>query len=134
MLYVFCDRVLRISTPRRESWNYSMPVTWNRRTVGVTSWCSTASSRQSEAQRSEYMGLHVLVILHTIRVHPLLFPVSVYIEQVFDINSFSSTRCRFLRNKDREANKENYPFLYFPEVYLLHNGYKAFYGANKVYK
>ncbi|XP_022297408.1 M-phase inducer phosphatase-like [Crassostrea virginica] len=48
---------------------------------------------------------------------------------------FSSERgpkkCRFLRNKDREANKENYPFLHFPEVYLLHNGYKAFYGANK---
>ncbi|XP_061187634.1 M-phase inducer phosphatase 1-B-like [Saccostrea echinata] len=48
---------------------------------------------------------------------------------------FSSERgpkkCRLLRNKDRELNKENYPFLKFPEIYLLHNGYKEFYTTNK---
>ncbi|XP_045782952.1 uncharacterized protein LOC123879342 isoform X2 [Maniola jurtina] len=34
---------------------------------------------------------------------------------------------RFLRSKDRMKNKENYPSLHYPEVYLLHEGYRAFY-------
>ena len=36
---------------------------------------------------------------------------------------------RYLRSKDREANKECYPSLFYPEVYLLDNGYKAFYES-----
>jgi len=44
---------------------------------------------------------------------------------------FSSERgpalSRFLRNKDRDDNKDNYPALHWPEVYLLHGGYKAFF-------
>ncbi|XP_057381883.1 M-phase inducer phosphatase 2-like isoform X1 [Daphnia carinata] len=44
---------------------------------------------------------------------------------------FSSERgpalSRFLRNKDRDDNKDNYPALHWPEVYLLLGGYKAFY-------
>ncbi|XP_048005919.1 M-phase inducer phosphatase 1-like isoform X2 [Leguminivora glycinivorella] len=34
---------------------------------------------------------------------------------------------RFLRSSDREKNKENYPSLHYPEIYLLHEGYRAFY-------
>ncbi|XP_055997917.1 M-phase inducer phosphatase-like [Ostrea edulis] len=41
------------------------------------------------------------------------------------------TKCRFLRNKDRDLNKENYPVLNFPEIYLLHNGYMDFYTSYK---
>lgn len=48
---------------------------------------------------------------------------------------FSSERgprkCRFLRNKDRQLNKDKYPNLNHPEVYLLHGGYKAFYQNYK---
>nr|XP_054766531.1 M-phase inducer phosphatase 2-like [Lytechinus pictus] len=44
---------------------------------------------------------------------------------------FSSQRgpkmLRFLRTQDRSANLENYPALYYPELYLLNEGYKAFY-------
>uniref|UniRef100_A0A0B6ZIW9 M-phase inducer phosphatase n=1 Tax=Arion vulgaris TaxID=1028688 RepID=A0A0B6ZIW9_9EUPU len=44
---------------------------------------------------------------------------------------FSSERgpglFRFLRRQDREANKERYPFLHYPEMYLLEGGYKSFF-------
>jgi len=44
---------------------------------------------------------------------------------------FSSERgprmCRFLRELDRAANTHRYPKLHYPELYVLHNGYKAFY-------
>ncbi|XP_013781689.1 M-phase inducer phosphatase 1-B-like [Limulus polyphemus] len=44
---------------------------------------------------------------------------------------FSSERgptlCKFLREMDRQANKEHYPHLFHPEIYVLNGGYKAFY-------
>lgn len=44
---------------------------------------------------------------------------------------FSSERgpslLRFLRNMDRTANRDAYPKLFYPELYLLEGGYKAFY-------
>jgi len=44
---------------------------------------------------------------------------------------FSSERgpklYRFLRRLDREANKECYPNLHYPEIYLLEGGYKCFF-------
>ncbi|XP_060077409.1 M-phase inducer phosphatase-like [Ylistrum balloti] len=50
---------------------------------------------------------------------------------------FSSERgpkmYRFLRAQDRAMNKESYPSLNYPEVYLLDGGYKAFYEHDKVY-
>ncbi|XP_045166814.2 M-phase inducer phosphatase-like [Mercenaria mercenaria] len=48
---------------------------------------------------------------------------------------FSSERgpkmYRFLRSCDRELNKDNYPRLNFPEVYLLEGGYKEFYHTHQ---
>ncbi|XP_063435425.1 M-phase inducer phosphatase-like [Mytilus trossulus] len=35
--------------------------------------------------------------------------------------------CRNLRQKDRETNADNYPHLFYPEIYLLQDGYKSFY-------
>lgn len=50
---------------------------------------------------------------------------------------FSSERgpglLRFLRSQDRLLNKENYPKLYFPELYLLEGGYKSFYEKHRDY-
>lgn len=34
---------------------------------------------------------------------------------------------RSLRALDRELNKDNYPFLKYPEIYLLHGGYREFF-------
>ncbi|XP_023287826.1 M-phase inducer phosphatase isoform X2 [Orussus abietinus] len=38
---------------------------------------------------------------------------------------------RFLRNIDRQRNKEHYPALHYPEVYLLHGGYRQFYTEQR---
>ncbi|XP_063221786.1 M-phase inducer phosphatase-like isoform X2 [Bacillus rossius redtenbacheri] len=44
---------------------------------------------------------------------------------------FSSERgpnlSRFLRNRDRGCNETRYPVLHYPELYLLHGGYKEFF-------
>ena len=49
---------------------------------------------------------------------------------------FSSERgpkmYRFLREQDRELNKDSYPKLNYPEVYVLEGGYKAFYEKHEV--
>ncbi|KAJ3107979.1 Charged multivesicular body protein 2A [Phlyctochytrium planicorne] len=39
----------------------------------------------------------------------------------------------FLRNHDRNLNMDRYPFLDFPNIYVLQGGYKAFFGENKMY-
>ena len=39
---------------------------------------------------------------------------------------------RFLREQDRELNKDNYPKLNYPEVYVMEGGYKAFYEKFEV--
>ncbi|XP_039479261.1 cdc25-like protein phosphatase twine [Drosophila santomea] len=45
---------------------------------------------------------------------------------------FSSERgpklLRFLRSNDRSNHAHNYPALDYPELYILHNGYKEFFG------
>lgn len=38
---------------------------------------------------------------------------------------------RFLRGLDRQRNKEHYPALHYPEIYLLHGGYEQFYKEQK---
>jgi len=48
---------------------------------------------------------------------------------------FSSERgptlSRFLRNNDRSHNKDIYPYLHHPEIYLLEGGYKAFFEKHR---
>ena len=47
---------------------------------------------------------------------------------------FSSQRApgmlRYLRGEDRKINYELYPQLYYPEIYILEGGYKAFYESH----
>ncbi|KAG4304190.1 hypothetical protein PORY_002371 [Pneumocystis oryctolagi] len=37
----------------------------------------------------------------------------------------------YLRNKDRQLNMQRYPHLYYPEIYILHGGYRSFYKKYK---
>ncbi|KAL9982623.1 hypothetical protein ACROYT_G004690 [Oculina patagonica] len=50
---------------------------------------------------------------------------------------FSSKRgpdmSRFLRNRDRDIHYHMYPKLFYPELYLIEGGYKAFFGKCKEY-
>ena len=39
----------------------------------------------------------------------------------------SSGRLRYLRSIDRKINEARYPYLFYPEVYLLDAGYRTFY-------
>ena len=39
---------------------------------------------------------------------------------------------RFLRDQDRELNKDSYPRLVYPEIYVLEGGYKAFFEKHEV--
>lgn len=49
---------------------------------------------------------------------------------------FSSERgpkmSRFLRKSDRQDNRDCYPNLHYPELYLLDGGYKVYYETEKV--
>ncbi|XP_071493842.1 M-phase inducer phosphatase 1-B-like [Diadema antillarum] len=63
--------------------------------------------------------------------HPLP-PLTTRKRRIFIFHcEFSSHRgprlLRYLRKHDRSANLENYPALFYPELYLLNEGYKAFY-------
>lgn len=57
---------------------------------------------------------------------------NIFYTNGWSVMTFNFGRCRFLRNKDRQLNKDKYPNLNHPEVYLLHGGYKAFYQNYKV--
>ena len=50
---------------------------------------------------------------------------------------FSSKRAptlsRYLRNKDRDSHTHCYPKLFYPEIYVIHGGYKAFFESCKEY-
>ena len=36
-----------------------------------------------------------------------------------------------MRELDRKINEERYPYLFYPEIYLLHDGYKSFFSSHK---
>jgi M-phase inducer phosphatase 2 len=38
---------------------------------------------------------------------------------------------REIREKDRKLNKDSYPALYYPEMYLLEGGYKCFFENHR---
>ncbi|XP_071167163.1 M-phase inducer phosphatase-like [Mytilus edulis] len=83
----------------------------------------------------EFEGGHIRraenIYLHETILHLLQEPTKDKQIVIFHCE-FSSERgpkmLRFLRSKDRELNKENYPSLNFPEIYLLDNGYKALFN------
>lgn len=47
-----------------------------------------------------------------------------------DPHTPAGPRCRFIRERDRAAN--DYPSLYYPEMYILKGGYKEFFPQHPV--
>ncbi|KAJ3298732.1 cell division cycle- protein [Borealophlyctis nickersoniae] len=41
------------------------------------------------------------------------------------------TMATYMRRRDRSANLDKYPMLYYPEIYVLKGGYKQFYSTHK---
>ncbi|KAJ3042444.1 cell division cycle- protein, partial [Rhizophlyctis rosea] len=41
------------------------------------------------------------------------------------------TMASYMRSRDRAENMDNYPALYYPEIYVLKGGYKQFYAGHK---
>ncbi|KAL4227027.1 M-phase inducer phosphatase 1 [Mactra antiquata] len=84
----------------------------------------------------EYQGGHIkgAVNLYTKEeIHKLLeLPEDKRPRVIVFHCEFSSERgpkmYRFLRSSDRDMNKDNYPKLHYPEIYLLEGGYKIFHG------
>ncbi|XP_068627247.1 M-phase inducer phosphatase 1-B-like isoform X2 [Battus philenor] len=88
----------------------------------------------------EYEGGHILGAVNYYTQHQVLDLVSKPLQRrepnekrsilIFHCE-FSLERgpklSRYLRSNDRAKNKENYPSLHYPEIYLLHEGYRAFY-------
>ena len=47
-----------------------------------------------------------------------------------DPHTPAGSRCRFIRERDRASN--DYPSLYYPEMYILKGGYKEFFPQHPV--
>jgi len=41
-------------------------------------------------------------------------------------------RAQYLRNRDRQLNVSRYPYLHYPELYIVKGGYSAFFEKFKV--
>ncbi|KAK3590052.1 hypothetical protein CHS0354_041079 [Potamilus streckersoni] len=90
----------------------------------------------------EYNGGHIKGAVNLYRREEIKKLLSRHRDQSADKNhiiifhcEFSSERgpkmYRFLQSEDRDLHKDNYPQLYYPEVYLLDGGYKAFFESYK---
>ena len=62
-----------------------------------------------------------------------LIPLPFSFEEIILTGCFCFvSRSRFMRKIDRERNGMDFPKLFFPEIYLLHGGYKNFYASHPV--
>ena len=71
--------------------------------------------------------------MYSIKCSNVIYMYKVFGNRMFVLRYLVSlSRSRFLRQQDRDANKDCYPSLHYPEVYLLEGGYKVFYEQLKV--
>eukprot|EP00126_Sphaerothecum_destruens_P013514 Sdes_comp23140_c0_seq1m21442 len=90
----------------------------------------------------EYNGGHIQGALNLFReedVTKMFFSNPIIGKRICIIFhcEFSSKRgpkmCQHLRSVDRAVHLENYPELYYPEVYVLEGGYKSFFESHMDY-
>lgn len=63
------------------------------------------------------------------------FPILLWKLTIFNLTKrvpFFFSRSRYLRNRDRDLHYHVYPKLFYPELYLIEGGYKAFFAKCKV--
>lgn len=94
----------------------------------------------------EYSGGHITGAINHNNpdsIYQELFPSAEKIRELMEKDSIIVLHCEFsqcrapmtydwIRKKDRELNGEKYPLLFYPELYVLENGYKEFYEAYPV--
>ena len=57
---------------------------------------------------------------------------TLYKRRSVSCTCMSLHRSRFLRETDRRKNGMNFPKLYYPELYLMEGGYRAFFKDHQV--
>ena len=96
----------------------------------------------------EYTGGHIIGAINCSspsQVLDELFSSSEKVKSIMEQDSIIILHCEFstlrgpmtyelVRKKDRKINDSKYPLIFYPEMYLLENGYKEFYDTYSVSK
>lgn len=96
----------------------------------------------------EFTGGHIIGAMNCsfpTQVYDALFASSKQVKNIMVKDSIIILHCEFstfrapktydlIRRRDRNLNESKYPLVFYPELYLLENGYKEFYHTYPVSK
>ena len=93
---------------------------------GGTAATAAAAERAGAQEGHPHLPLRVLLGQGTRSHEGAEEKVRIYFDILLNDRTAALTEFLF-RFRDRTLNKNTYPALHYPEIYLLHNGYKEFY-------